>query len=347
MASEQDHQCVICSKIADKVKDKILVCVGVCKSVLHLSCSTYKPSEIKFLEANSVNIKWYCDACSTAKKQNEDTATIATLAAKMNEIGEQIKVMMTQVKQNNTNIINNTRNICNMEKTVSENRTSSRPKTRSVTITESTRNESKSNSGNKMLSVTTEAVDDNEGRVENPTNKIPTKTIQMDRKPESQKIKDKEGERPDDSAARNDNNTNTLNTEKEMESWTKVVAKKKRQRVITGTDRNVECGFTSAAVQLHLFVNKVNLETTEEHIKFFIKSKLPSIDTTVQQWKIQNQNHKAFKVSTELKPDVEKILLDSSFWPQYVKINKFRFFRAPTASRRNDRTETSKGIDFH
>ncbi|KAG5868107.1 hypothetical protein JTB14_034637 [Gonioctena quinquepunctata] len=65
MADEQNKNfCVKCDEKIGDTADNTLKCNGPCNKALHYTCSSYNTSELKFLESNKDNIKWFCDRCS-------------------------------------------------------------------------------------------------------------------------------------------------------------------------------------------------------------------------------------------------------------------------------------------
>lgn len=66
------YKCEKCLIIDDQLHAKILVCGNaVCSVSLHYNCRMYKPVELKVLENNKLNVKWYCLQCT-------DTSTLIT-----------------------------------------------------------------------------------------------------------------------------------------------------------------------------------------------------------------------------------------------------------------------------
>lgn len=66
MADSNENYCVKCEKSGDVAAEKVLKCNGNCNKTLHYTCSSYNTSELKFLETNKHNVKWFCDGCSAA-----------------------------------------------------------------------------------------------------------------------------------------------------------------------------------------------------------------------------------------------------------------------------------------
>ncbi|KAK9696021.1 hypothetical protein QE152_g32184 [Popillia japonica] len=63
MASTSSETCVKCLKckvIVTNASEQTLKCGNLCGNALHYACSTFKPSEFKFIEGNK-NIIWMCD----------------------------------------------------------------------------------------------------------------------------------------------------------------------------------------------------------------------------------------------------------------------------------------------
>lgn len=63
MADGASSVCVKCENKLDNRGEKLIKCSGHCKNFLHQMCSAFKPSELKFFEQHTKNIRWFCDSC--------------------------------------------------------------------------------------------------------------------------------------------------------------------------------------------------------------------------------------------------------------------------------------------
>lgn len=65
-----ENFCVKCDEtICEDSNTKAIKCSNdKCNKSLHYTCSQFKMSELKFLESNKNNLKWFCDGCSIQDK---------------------------------------------------------------------------------------------------------------------------------------------------------------------------------------------------------------------------------------------------------------------------------------
>ncbi|KAK9685785.1 Endonuclease-reverse transcriptase [Popillia japonica] len=100
-------------------------------------CSVYKPGELKFVETQTKNIKWYCDTCG----HNTKDKIVSEINAKLSDLNKKIDLLMNIVNEQHqqtnkqNSIINNLKSSQEPRKQTAPNKTVQRPTTRSKTNT--------------------------------------------------------------------------------------------------------------------------------------------------------------------------------------------------------------------
>lgn len=85
LKSNMAAACLSCSAEKASKSGKVLECSNKkCANFLHTECSVYRANELRFLEANPENIRWYCGGCVAGKgveTMAENEVVLCRLAA--------------------------------------------------------------------------------------------------------------------------------------------------------------------------------------------------------------------------------------------------------------------------
>lgn len=140
MAAIVQLNCVQCSQNIDKQADKVIKCYRKCNNVLHYTCSTFKPSELKFMEANIHNIRWCCNDCASESVEE----SVSILKRDLASIDKKIEILTKIIYEQNEKLTNQDKIIHNrivtkeVQKQTAVEEELQGPSTRSKTIDVST-----------------------------------------------------------------------------------------------------------------------------------------------------------------------------------------------------------------
>lgn len=298
MAVNDKSVCVSCKairKIENEKTEKILICSGHCGNFVHHQCSVFKPSEVKFLEANTNNIKWYCDTCGINKNVN----IVNEVHGKLSDFERKIEMLFNIIKEQSSKLENQTLIINNLQKSQQSITNKQGPNTRSKTTEIEDSDYIKTYS--KVISSTQHKKQGQDTNKNTPEPKQTTKKIPVEKN-------EKNGNIPEEKQSTQNNinnvNTNSVNMNK---------------RTIRGSRTNT--AISAAENRKWIFVSQlINTTKVEDVTKYLTENNIKALEC--EKLDIRNTNIAAFKIAVE--EGVYEQMFDSDLWPRNTIVRPFR-----------------------
>ncbi|KAK9730484.1 hypothetical protein QE152_g15163 [Popillia japonica] len=92
--------------------EKVIKCNGKCNNFIHYSCTSFKPTELKFFEVNIRNIKWHCDECCVCGKE---TKSDKSDQLKLEDMNRKLDAIMNVISEQNIKIEKHTNILSNLQ----------------------------------------------------------------------------------------------------------------------------------------------------------------------------------------------------------------------------------------
>lgn len=303
-----DYSCIKCATIIDKTSEKVIICgEWNCFRCMHHSCSSFKPTELKFLKTYKKNIKWVCDEClnikslpkslpsTSSKNINTMTVAIESLSEKLDRCLEQINRQSYEIQQHNLAI---NRLEQKMTSTVQTNTI----QTRSVSKGKSTRDATK---------------------ISNPeiTNQNIKKQIETNKNQST--LSDQKTEGLSESFSEVAKKQTVRNTSPEVSENIELSTSAKNHRHHSKTLRGVrnDAPLITMENRKWVFVSQFRSDTTVEQISNYLNQNKVKFTDWVK-LNIINKTVAAFKISAP--ENLVDSLFDVNLWPRNTIIRPYR-----------------------
>lgn len=321
--------CVKCESEVEITKDKILRCgTKWCNNVLHYVCSAFKPTELKFVEANR-DVVWFCEGClarhtseqpGTAGGPSSSSLVSENVISTIQRVDQNFEMVVSLIKELELKIDKQNTIISKLELKLSEKQTKSEGYEEPV---------------KPPLQETTAAVTIKRNR---PITRSWSTTTPID------------GDDRQQAVAAISKNTNT-NNDKQQQSYSAVVGNKKtntdmakgiappagdtrstdgftdvkhkRRKMIRGS-RTENASISAVESRKWIFVSRLQKHTTEEDLKSYLTEnniEIISCDKLV----IRSDQIAAFKIG--IPASLEENIYRSDLWPINTIVRPYINFR--------------------
>lgn len=293
MAEGADSFCVKCKTKLENQSDKIIKCYGTCGGYIHYLCSSFKPSELKFVETHK-NMKWFCEQCT----ENKNGQLVSELSVKINELSKKISLLMDIVQEQTKKIDNQATIINNLQLKQTQNvyEKEARPCTRSQKPTLD---------GNANLNSTENIkIHLQNKKTEKLSHNTPNKNIEQSKTQQQKDIVQK----PEINKESPQNKKMQTNVSKTNTSVT-----------IRGNKNNTS--ITAAENIKFVFISQLQKTTTEEDIKDYLSQNNINIKSCYK-LRIKSEEIAAFKIVVS--ENIYEEMFNPNLWPMNVIIRPFK-----------------------
>lgn len=295
MALVLQYSCIKCINTIDKTSEKVILCgEWNCLNCMHHSCSSFKPTELKFLETNKNNIKWVCDVC--LNKPQIATCDLSPVTTAINALSLKLDQCFDKLNTHNTKLDQHNLAIHKLEQQVLVDSQTNSIQTRSATK-------------NK----TTQDVVNSTHNKNSPTNSGCTS-----KKQDNYQDSDKKIEGFSDALKKP---PPALKTPVVIECDEPKPAKNHRQRVKTLRGTRDDATLKTMDNKKWVFVSQFSSETTEEQVTNYLKQNNINFTDCVK-LDITNKTVAAFKIAA-LEKHIDS-LFDINLWPRNTIIRPYR-----------------------
>lgn len=332
----QQSKCVKCSTKINTEKDanKLLKCSNNnCDLCMHFTCSDYKPSELKFLETNKPNIRWYCGLCvvdnmGSSKTSETSDTQVSDLCLKFDKMEQIMGDLVHEIRAIRTCTETQGNSIFGLENTIKllvDMVNKPQPaglKTRSATeaqVEKPVRCDTGSRVTRSGRGIENPKPTTSGGRSEErnksttPSQQQMAAPVHADLLPRSVAIQGEETAK-----------FSTVDRRKNIRSSDRgqiVHGKAVVTRVPVGTGIG-EATFAAVARRAYLYVGNANLCATEETVSQYLLGKFPGRTFIVEALPTrQNAQSRAFKLTVDYSLLTD--LLSPEVWPDGILVKKF------------------------
>lgn len=292
----KSEQCIKCKQKYENTNEKIIKCNGICNGFLHYTCSTFKPTELKFFEANNNNVKWYCDPCANTGQNY----SMHYLQENFVEINKKLELMMALMAEQNKKIENQTKIIHNL-------RTGQVPQAQNASTQEILQRPN-----TRANSVTAEALEH-----ETKSQTKVAQTIQLRKQKQLTSNKDK----PHESASQNNSVHKNIEKSKETLEEKTSLEQKPANKINTVRGKRLNTTLTAAENLKWIFISQLVDTTTEIDVRNYLHENTIKVSSCAK-LQIRNENIAAFKISANEENYAK--MLEPELWPINTIIRPFR-----------------------
>lgn len=310
MADSENSKCIKCGLKQEIKGDKIIKCNGTCDGFIHYVCSSFKPTELKFLETNNKNIKWYCDKCCGSKKEPNDMYT------KLDDMNQKLLVL-TDIINAQTIKIEKHNNILTNLKTTDESRrithspkeTISRPTTRSRTL-----NTDVTDEFTKLHLQLTTGLPEIEKEKENGNNSFSASKI------EKHKVQTNISKKKNDTPKRNINtDVTSASVESLKKTQVREMSTNRNRKTIRG--QRTDTVIKAEENRKWVFISQLVKTTTENDVITYLRDNGVNV-LQCNRLEIKNNEIAAFKIA--IKEELYEEMFDPALWPVNTIIRPYR-----------------------
>lgn len=303
MAAIDTSCCVMCKLNPESETDKFIKCYGNCNNYLHYGCSSFKPSEIKFLESHKYCVKWICETCANDNASKGLVSSINSLSAKLDAVFDVMRDQVNKISENSAAIIN------------LQNKSSEKPKhsiTQNVNTQETVRHETGPNTRSKT-NLKDFSLISTEGTT---TTNFNLNFTDKKRKRLGQTVINKNQETPRQENIEED----TLKTNSESLKKTSALNLGETRRK---TIRGKRCNTSISTVESRkwLFLSRlVNTTTKNDIIEYLAECNVTPL--SCEKLDIKNKDIAAFKIAVN--ENIYNEMFNEDMWPNNAIIRPFR-----------------------